>query len=174
MIRFGGSDSAIQTATAAAMAAVMRTTRFTDMVPLQSCLCSESSRLVGSFPGELRFGAAEVSEGGGLLVDRPPQIELLHDPAWGELEVAADELGDLRFRQAAGAFGVHHDRDWIRDADRIRELHERAIRQAGGDDVLGNVARHVAGRSVDLRRILAREGTAAVRGRTTIGVDDDL
>ena len=48
------------------------------------------------------------------------------------------------------------------------------VGQAGRDDVLGDVARHVAGRAVDLRRILARERAAAVRRRAAVGVDDDL
>src|SRR4029078_13176790 len=36
------------------------------------------------------------------------------------------------------------------------------------------VARHVARRAIDLRRILARERAAAVRRRAAVGVDDDL
>ena len=42
------------------------------------------------------------------------------------------------------------------------------------DDVLGEIARGVGGRAVDLGRVLAGEGAAAMRGRAAIGVDDDL
>ena len=59
-------------------------------------------------------------------------------------------------------------------ADRVGQLHQRAISEAGRDDVLGDVARHVARRAIDLGRILARERAAAVRRRAAVGVDDDL
>ena len=49
-----------------------------------------------------------------------------------------------------------------------------ALGEAGGDDVLRDVARHVAGRAVDLRRVLARERAAAVAAVAAVGVDDDL
>ena len=49
-----------------------------------------------------------------------------------------------------------------------------AVGEAGGDDVLGEIARGIGGRAVDLGRVLAREGAAAMRGRAAIGVDDDL
>ena len=78
-------------------------------------------------------------------------------------------LGDL-----AGAVGLDHDRDGLRHADRVGHLHLRALGEPGGHDVLGDVARHVARRAVDLRRILAGEGAAAVRARAAVGVDDDL
>ena len=48
------------------------------------------------------------------------------------------------------------------------------VGQARGDDVLGQVAADVGGRAVDLGRVLAGEGAAAVRGRAAVGVDDDL
>src|SRR4030095_12831108 len=56
----------------------------------------------------------------------------------------------------------------------VRALHWSPRGQAGRDDVLGDVARHVAGGAVDLRRILAREGAAAVRARAAVRIDDDL
>ena len=41
-------------------------------------------------------------------------------------------------------------------------------------DVLGHVARGVGGAAVDLRRVLAGERAAAVRGAAAVGIDDDL
>ena len=95
-------------------------------------------------------------------------------PRGVSLKCCAHELGDLLFGDASGALGVHHDRHRIGDADGVGELHQRAIGEAGGDDVLRDVARHVAGRAIDLRRILARERAAAVRRGAAVGVDDDL
>ena len=76
--------------------------------------------------------------------------------------------------ELAGAEGVHHDRNRLRHADRVGQLHFAALRQAGGHDVLGHVARHVAGRAVHLRRILAGERAAAVPAHAAVGVHDDL
>ncbi len=69
---------------------------------------------------------------------------------------------------------LDQDRERVRDADRVGDLHLAAVGEAGRDDVLRDVARRVGGRAVDLRRVLAGERAAAVRGRAAVGVDDDL
>ena len=51
--------------------------------------------LVGLLPGEVVVVAAEVAVGGGLLVDRAVQVELLAEGARAQVEVLVDELGDL-------------------------------------------------------------------------------
>ncbi len=61
-----------------------------------------------------------------------------------------------------------------RDADGVRQVDLAAFGQAGGDDVLGHPARRVRRRAVDLGRILAGEGAAAVACHAAVGVDDDL
>ena len=61
-----------------------------------------------------------------------------------------------------------------RDSDRVGDLHFAAARELGGDDVLGDVARGVCRRAIDLGRVLAGEGAAAVPRRTAVAVDDDL
>src|SRR6185312_2389155 len=45
----------------------------------------------------------------------------------------------------------------VRHADRVADLYFAAVGDAGGDDVLGHVARGIGGRTVDLGRILAGE-----------------
>ena len=89
-----------------------------------------------------------------------------------------DQLGqnrlELRLLDRAGAVQVDIERQRLGDADRIAELNGAALRQAGGNDVLGEVSADISGRAVDLGRVLAGEGAAAVRGRAAIGVDDDL
>ena len=62
----------------------------------------------------------------------------------------------------------------MRDTDRVGDLDLAAVGEAGRDDVLRHVARRVRGRAVDLGGILAREGAAAVRRGSAVGVDDDL
>ena len=89
-------------------------------------------------------------------------------------KISPDELGDRRVGELARAEGVDVDAHRLGDADGVGELDLAALGQAGGDDVLGDVAGHVGGGAVDLRRILAAEGAAAVPAHAAVGVDDDL
>ena len=120
--------------------------------------------------------AAEVAVRGGLRVDRPAQVEVAQDRCRAEVEVLVGSSSSIRVdRDLARCRSVSHgDRDRVRDADRVGDLHLAAVGEPGRDDVLGHVAGRVGGRAVDLRRILARERAAAVTGRAAVGVDDDL
>ena len=62
----------------------------------------------------------------------------------------------------------------MRHADGVRDLDLAAVGKTRRDDVLGDVARRVGGRAVDLGRVLAAERAAAVTGHAAVGVDDDL
>ena len=75
---------------------------------------------------------------------------------------------------ARRAVGVDPDVERVGVADGVGELHLALLGQAGRDDVLGDVAGHVRGRAVDLGRVLAAEGAAAVPAAAAVGVDDDL
>src|SRR5581483_5082632 len=66
------------------------------------------------------------------------------------------------------------DGDRLSDADRIGDLDLALPGKSGGDDVLGDIAGHVAGRAVHLGGILAREGAASVAAIAAVGVNDDL
>src|SRR6185312_5985219 len=137
-------------------------------------LRGQGRRLVRLLPGELLLAAAEVTVRRRLLVDRAEQVELADERARTAIEVLADEALDRALRDRPRAEGLHVDRDRLRHADGVGELHFATARQLGRDDVLGDVARVVAGRAIDLRRILAREGAAAVTAPAAVGVDDDL
>ena len=130
--------------------------------------------LVRALPRELRLIAPEVAVRSGLLVDRAQQIEHLDDAFRAQVEVLAHQLGNGVVADLAGAFGVHGDVHRLGDANRVRHLNLALARQAGGDDVLGHVARGVGGAAVHFRGIFAAEGAAAVRAGTAVGVDDDL
>ena len=95
-------------------------------------------------------------------------------PFGPQVEVLVDQLLDLVVGDLAGAFGVDRHVHRPGDADRVGDLDLALPRQPGGDDVLGDVARRVGGRAVDLRRVLAGERAAAVRAGAAVGVDDDL
>ena len=102
------------------------------------------------------------------------KLEVVAEGAWPQVEVLVDELHDLGASDALGAVGLHHHRDGVRDADRVRHLDLAAVGQAGRHNVLGHVPRGVRGRAIDLGRVLARERSAAVAGGAAVGVDDDL
>ena len=92
-------------------------------------------------------------------------------------DLAALEHRDgLRLRGAAllRAEELHAHARRRRHADRVAHLDLAAVRRAGGDEVLRRVARVVGRGAVDLARVLAREGAAAVRARAAVGVHDDL
>src|SRR6185436_17579828 len=116
----------------------------------------------------------EVAVRGGLLVDRPQQVEHLDDALRPQVEVRLHELRELVVGDLARAVGGDHHAGRLRYADGVRHLHQAARGEAGGDDVLRHVTRRVGGGAVDLRRILAGESAAAVRRGTAVSVDDDL
>ncbi len=61
---------------------------------------AERFGLVGAFPGEARPGAAEVAVGRRRAVNRPAQVERFDDALRRELEVRANQFGDLRVRES--------------------------------------------------------------------------
>ena len=83
-------------------------------------------------------------------------------------------LGDLGGVDRVGAERLDQERDRVGHADGVGDLDLAAPGGAGGDHVLGHPAGGVGGGAVDLGRVLAREGAAAVAGHAAVGVDDDL
>ena len=102
------------------------------------------------------------------------EIERLDDRAGAEVEERLHDLGDAVVVGDARAERRDVDAHRTRDADRVGDLDLGALRDAGRDDVLRDVAREVRGAAIDLRRILAAERAAAVAAHAAVGVDDDL
>ena len=129
---------------------------------------------VGALPREVVVVAAEVPVGSGLLVDRPVQTQLLAEGPGAQVEMLVHQLRDLRAADLLGAERLDHHRHRVSHADRVGDLHLRALGKAGGDDVLGHPACSVGGGAIHLGGVLAGEGAAAVTGHPAVGVDDDL
>jgi len=110
----------------------------------------------------------------GLLVDRLEQVEVADDGAGAQVEVLADQVGDLLIGDDAGVEGLHVNREGVCNADGVGELDLAAAGEPGGDDVLRDPARGVRGRAVHLCRVLAGEGPAPVAAHPAVGIDDDL
>ena len=100
--------------------------------------------LVGRFPGERVFRSPEVSERRRLAINRPAQFQHVDDPARRQQEVGAHQVGELGVVDLAGAERVHHDAHGLGHSDRVSQLHFATVGQFGRDQVLGDVARHVA------------------------------
>src|SRR2546423_5041842 len=135
---------------------------------------TERIRLVRALPGEVAVVPAEMTVRRGLCVDRTPEVEVAQDCRGAQVEVRLHEVFDAAHRDRFRPERLDEDRHRMRDADRVRDLNLAALGEPGCNDVLRDVASRVGGRAVDLRRVLARERTAAVRGSAAVGVDDDL
>ena len=126
------------------------------------------------FPREVHIGAAEVTIGRSLLVDRAAEIEHVNDAGRTQFEMFADECDDGFIGDLAGTEGIDEDGDRTCDADGIGKLDLATVSDAGSDDILRYIASCIRCRTVDFRRILAGECAAAMTGHAAIGIDDDL
>src|SRR3984957_1558285 len=143
-------------------------------LPFETSRVTQCLRFVGGFPGEVGIGTPEVAVCSRLAIDRTAQVEAFDDALGRQLEILTNQLlqGRRIHRPRAERLNQHADR--LGDADGISQLHFATPGEAGGYDVLDNVARHVGGRTVHLCRILATEGAAAVTSHTTVGVYDNF
>src|ERR1700733_15732131 len=98
----------------------------------------------------------------GLAVDRTPQVERVDDLARLELEVRAHQIRNQLGVNLLGSESIYQYADGIGNSDRVSKLHFATVGKAGGDNILRNVARHIGGRAVDLRRVFAAERAPAV------------
>ena len=85
-----------------------------------------------------------------------------------------DELGEPGVGDPPRAEAVHRDGGRAGHANGVGHLDLAALGEARRHQILGDVARGVGGRAVDLARVLAREGAAAVAAHAAVGVHDDL
>lgn len=111
---------------------------------------------------------------GGLVVDGARKVELLSDSTRSEIEVSLDDFDELLGSLVGSAVGVDVDGAGLGYTDSVTELDQRSLSEASSDERLSNPSGEVGSRSVDLREILAREGTTTVGTPATVGVDDDL
>src|SRR4030042_309956 len=70
--------------------------------------------------------------------------------------------------------GLDGDRKRVGFADNVSDLNLHAVGKSGSNDVLGNIARHVRRRAVDLGGVFTGEGTAAVPGNAAVSIHDYL
>src|SRR5438128_11393443 len=97
-----------------------------------------------------------------LAVDWPAEVERGNDRGRAQVEMALDQPLDLVVGELTGPERLDLERDRAGDPDAIGDLDLEPVREPGGHHVLRDPARGVGRRSIDLRRILAGEGAAAV------------
>src|SRR6185369_17818199 len=79
--------------------------------------------LVGVFPGEVGFVAAEVPVGRGLAVDGAMEVQVLAERGRPQVEMLVDQLGYSRLGNTLGPERLDQQRQRTRDSDRVRDLH---------------------------------------------------
>ena len=118
--------------------------------------------------------AAKVPAGGSRTINRTAQVEVLDNAARAQREEFANDGAEFLVADLAGPLRIDVNADGIGDADGVGDLDFAAVGQAGGDDVLGHVPRHVSRAAVNLGRVLAAKRSAAVTAPTAVRIDDDL
>ena len=94
--------------------------------------------------------APEMPVGRRPAVHRVDQVEHLDDAKGTQVEVGLDQFFETRVRNSAGPEGPHRNRRGPRDADRVGHLDFAAACKARRDQVLGDIARGVSRRAVNL------------------------
>ena len=115
-----------------------------------------------------------MAVGGEPPVDGLSEAQVSDDGGGPEVKDFVHGLGEHVVGHGAGAEGGDVHAHGVRHADGIGQLHLAAVREACGHDVFRNPASGVGCAAVHLRRVLAGEGAAAVRGAAAVGVHDDL
>jgi hypothetical protein len=113
---------------------------------------------------------------GRLLVDGTLQVEFLDDGTRSEAEVVPHNSGDILVFEAflVGSEGLNMDGEGIGQSNSIGNLHNNSVAELVSHQRLGDVSSVVSSGSVDLGRVLSREGTTSVGSPASIGIDDDL
>jgi len=118
--------------------------------------------------------ATEVTVGRRSLVDGLLEVKLLDDFARAKVEVLLHDLQKLLLAFRRCAVAENGDGEGFGDADGVGDLDQNAFAEAGLDERLGDPAGGVSGAAVDLGKVLAGEGAAAVGAPSAVRVDDDL
>jgi len=126
------------------------------------------------FPCEAFFSSAEVTVLGGLGELWLTEVEVTDNLARTEVKVLVDNGEDFLVGLFAGAVSVDGERQWLGDADGVRDLDEDTSAEACLDEGLGHPSGGVGARPVDLGVVLTGEGTTAVGTPAAVGVDNDL
>jgi hypothetical protein len=88
--------------------------------------------------------------------------------------VLSYQLDQGLFVNFTGAEGVDHNRNRVRHPNGVSHLKLALFSQPGGHNILRDMAGGVAGRPVNLGRVLAGKGAPAVSGHAAVRINNDL
>ena len=77
---------------------------------------------VGLFPREVKIGAAEVTVGRDLLIDRAAEIECFDDGGRAQIKAALHQFAQTVVGELAGAVALDENGHGMRHADGIGQL----------------------------------------------------
>src|ERR1700722_12477887 len=113
-----------------------------------------------------------MSVGGGRAINRALEIERFDYAGGAEIEHLAQGCGELLLGNDSGVESIDQQRDGLGHADRVCHLYFAFAGESGRDHIFRDVTGHVAGRAIDLARVLARERASAMTAVAAVGVDD--
>lgn len=129
----------------------------------------------GLFPGEVGVVSAKVAVFRRLLVDRAFKVQLFDNVTGAEVEIRRNDLLDLLVGAVnRRSVGIDVDRQRVRKADSVRNLHKHAVGELVRHDRFGDEAGVVSSGAIDLGWVLAGEGTTSVGAPSTIGIHNNL
>ena len=118
--------------------------------------------------------ATKVTVSSGFFVNRVQQIQHLNQAIRAQVEELAHQQGQLLRRHFFSTERFHHDRGRFSHADCVGNLNLTAISQTSGNNVFRDVTGCIGCGTVNFRRILTRECTAAVTRHAAVGINDDF
>src|SRR5690606_9045737 len=126
------------------------------------------------FVSHFEWLATEVTVGGGGLVHRVQQFQLVLNGVRAQVEYSADYFGQFFITEFAGAEAVHRYRGRFGHADGVRHLNFTTVSQTRSNDIFRYITGHVRSRTVYFGWVFTGEGTATMTGHTAVGVDNDF
>jgi hypothetical protein len=146
-------------------------------VALLLCLiCFLELEFLDRLPGKVGIFTSKMSIRGRFAHNGTTQIQVTNDASGSQIKILVDDFHQVGIIHTLLDRAVRIDVDGqrVRNADRIRQLHEAATAELGRHERLGDPTGSVGGRAIDLGRVLARKGSTAVRTPTTVRVDNDF
>ena len=115
-----------------------------------------------------------MTVGSGIRIKRSSETELLYDSRRSQVDKVCYYLLDIGIGDLAGSERIDHYGYRLCHSDGICKLDLALTGNTGGNDVLGYISGSICSRAVYLRRILSREGSAAVTAESAVCINDDL
>ena len=142
----------------------------------QSSVTTELADTVRILPRGIGWIApmAEVAVVGGFRVNGATEAEMANDLGRAEIKGLVYGFLDSFEANFFSIEGIEANGDGMGMANGVGELDFHTIGEAGGDNVLGDIATHVGGAAVDFGGIFPTEGATPVATRPAVGIDDDF